>query len=54
MSHIASYRDYKGWDVFYAATSNLAWTARREYADGGHKLRADTWEGIKRLIDDYG
>lgn len=50
---IASYREYKDWDVYYGATDCLAWTARREYADGGHKLRADTLEGIKRLIDEY-
>ena len=49
---IKSHREYRGWDVFYTATDQLAWTARREFPDGGHKLRADTWEGIKRLIDD--
>lgn len=47
---IASYRTYMGWDVYYCATDQLAWTARKEFPDGGHKLRADTLEGIKELI----
>lgn len=44
-------RPFMGWDITHDPNhTGINWTARKERSDGGHKLRADTLAGLRRLI----
>lgn len=47
------FSEYRGWAISNAGGASARWIARKEFSDGGHKLRADTKAGLKQMIREY-
>ena len=47
------FSEYRGWTITNDGGPDARWLARKEFSDGGHKLRADSKQGLKEMIREY-